>query len=51
MVKLTNQLEYGLFFWQIFLLVLLIFIVYSIVRLYKKVMRYLDNKTEAKRHL
>ncbi|OAZ04807.1 hypothetical protein FLB_06550 [Flavobacterium succinicans] len=45
MEKTINDLSIGLFLWQLFVLVLLITIVYFVVKLYKKVVKYLDNKS------
>jgi len=47
MEKLINDFSVSLFLWQIFLFVLLIVAVYFIVKLYKKVMRHLDNKSKS----
>ncbi|SHG65750.1 hypothetical protein SAMN05443549_105254 [Flavobacterium fluvii] len=47
MEKLINDFSISLFLWQTFLFVSLIVVVYFIVKLYKKVMRYLDNKSKA----
>ncbi len=45
MEKTINDLSIGLFLWQLFVLVLLITIVYFVVKLYKKVVKHLDNKS------
>ncbi len=45
MEKIVNDFSIGLFLWQLFVLVLLITIVYFVVKLYKKVVKYLDNKS------
>ena len=44
---LINDFSYGLFLWQAFMLVVLIVGLYFMVKLYRKVMRYLDSATNA----
>lgn len=44
MEKSVEHLSFGLIFWQILLIVLIIAAVYFIVKLYKKTMKYLDRK-------
>ena len=46
MGKGINNFGWGLFLWQILMILLLIVIVYYIVKLYKKIMKYLDAKNK-----
>lgn len=46
MDKLINDFSISLILWQLFLLVLLIGAVFLLVKVTKKVMRYLDHKTK-----
>jgi hypothetical protein len=45
MENIVNDFSISLFLWQLFVLVLLITIVYFVIKLYKKVVKYLDNKS------
>ena len=45
MEKIFNGFSIGLFFWQTFMFLVLIIIVFSIVKLYKKIIRYLDKNS------
>lgn len=42
--KLFENFSFGLFLWQTLMFILLIVIVIAIVKLYKKLMKYLDKK-------
>ena len=46
MEKMINDFSFGLFLWQTFVLVLLVAILYFIVKLYKKVMLYLESNSK-----
>lgn len=45
MVKIINDVSFGLFFWQMVMLILAIAILYYMVKLYKKVTKYLDKNS------
>ena len=44
MEKILNDFSFGLFIWQILVIILLVIIVYSIIKLYRKLIKYLDRK-------
>lgn len=44
MEKIVENFSFGLFFFQTLLFVLLLAILYFIVKLYKRTMKYLDRK-------
>ena len=46
MEKLINDFSFSLFLWQTFIFVLLCAIIYFLVKLYKKVMVNLGNKSK-----
>lgn len=49
MEKTLENFSLSLFIWQIIMLVLLIAAVYFIVKLYSKLMKYLDRNNETKK--
>ncbi len=44
MEKILNDFSFGLFIWQILIIILLLIIIYSIIKLYRKLIKYLDRK-------
>ncbi len=42
----VNDFSIGLFLWQIFYLLILIIVLYFIIKLYRKLMKYLDRKNK-----
>ena len=46
MEKIINDFNIGLFLLQTFIFALLIAILYFVIKLYKKVTRYLNNKSK-----
>jgi F0F1-type ATP synthase membrane subunit b/b' len=44
MKKTLDNFSFGLFLWQTLMFIVLIVIVIAIVKLYKKLMKYLDRK-------
>ncbi len=49
MEKFITDFNFSLFLWQTFILGLLCAIIYLLVKLYKKVMQNLENKSKAPR--
>lgn len=49
MEKTLENFSSSLFIWQIIMLVLLIAAVYFIIKLYSKLMKYLDRNNETKK--
>lgn len=47
MEKIIKDFSIGLFLWQVLLFVVIIVVIYFMVKLYKKIILYLDNKTRA----
>lgn len=45
MEKIIKDVSFGLFFWQMVMLILAIAILYYMVKLYKKVTKYLDKNS------
>jgi hypothetical protein len=45
MEKIIYDVSFGLFFWQMVMLILAIAILYYMVKLYKKVTKYLDKNS------
>lgn len=45
MEKIINHFSIGLFLWQTFVLVLLVVVAYYLIKLYKKVNKYLDKNS------
>lgn len=45
MEKIINDVSFGLFFWQMVMLILVIATLYYIVKLYKKVTKYLNKNS------
>ncbi len=43
MEKTVNDFSLSLFLWQILVIILLAVIIFYIVKLYKKIVKYLDN--------
>jgi hypothetical protein len=44
MEKIFNEFSFGLFLWQTLMFIVLIVIVIAIVKLYEKLIKYLDRK-------
>ena len=49
MEKIINDFSIGLFLWQTILLILLILIIYCMIKLYSKVVKYMENKVKNNR--
>lgn len=46
MEKIIKDFSIGLFLWQVLLFVVIIVVIYFMVKLYKKIIVYLDNKAK-----
>jgi large-conductance mechanosensitive channel len=45
MEKMTNDFSLGLFLWQITVFIILIVIIYFLIKLYRKLIKYLDRNS------
>ncbi len=44
MEKILNDLDFGLLIWQLMMITVFVIVVFSLIKLYKKLINYLDRK-------